>query len=684
MDEKYVWSITHQISAALQYCHFFGWFNGEGAQTIHEENQTVILHRDIKPGNRKLTSIPWFLILLFSSRSRTACDAVKLADFGLSIVIHGKTEPASYVGTRVYTAPEISSELETIRWTRECDISSFGLTIYELCTLDRPFAYRRVSPKETVPHLGPHYSKALNDLLHACVLFQPDMRPDAVYIHDHSALQISMRDPFDRIQKALREVIEKNSDFQENIRQGCYGTGLQALAQHGDLFEYLVESERIRYISTELSGRERFYEESTTYPRPFDMNIFGIDKSHAQPDASTSHRLSALKELVLNLEENIKACETVYSFALFKYNSATSTMMGTSLASTNSDCATPSLLDQIQTQKDNLLELQEQAMALLAKTLQTYVGMIKQVATWTRESYSDPDVDEVESIGHNSISGRLTEGILFILGRFFDILEYGLLIRIQRTDTMQGRPVDDATLKSTRPPARGDHKMAFWMNHTTTWMNLLLKGEDYEPPSYLYSDDNFETEFYSWFDFEPIFNIAAERILYDQAIEISRNAAIQELPGQLEDLPDTLNSYRVSVKMLESISFDSEDDGVMDKEVRSRIKYRIDRVTAKINSAKHQSGLQQRSQEFRKGIEVCDDINLSPLLDKISRWRTNPRFDGHESLGEDGEQQLRKSAQALESWRRVLSKTIPVPILRRRLARARWRTLSLALLSCVR
>ena len=45
------------------------------------------------------------MAVLFLSSSSLALDSVKLADFGLSLAVHGNFEPASYVGTRIYTAP---------------------------------------------------------------------------------------------------------------------------------------------------------------------------------------------------------------------------------------------------------------------------------------------------------------------------------------------------------------------------------------------------------------------------------------------------------------------------------------------------------------------------------------------------------------------------------------------------
>jgi serine/threonine protein kinase len=87
VDENYIWSIINQVAAALKYCHFGLQKDSSAGDTSQAESPTwtVILHRDIKPGNSEplpdiLAYKKLICIVLFSSQSRTARDCVKIAD----------------------------------------------------------------------------------------------------------------------------------------------------------------------------------------------------------------------------------------------------------------------------------------------------------------------------------------------------------------------------------------------------------------------------------------------------------------------------------------------------------------------------------------------------------------------------------------------------------------------------
>lgn len=82
-----------------------------GLDYAHERN---IVHRDIKPSN----------LLLFED------DTLRLADFGLSIIVHHTLVTASSSGTLYYMAPEQAHG----RPGATSDVFSLGLVIYEMLT----------------------------------------------------------------------------------------------------------------------------------------------------------------------------------------------------------------------------------------------------------------------------------------------------------------------------------------------------------------------------------------------------------------------------------------------------------------------------------------------------------------------------------------------------------------------
>eukprot|EP00550_Attheya_septentrionalis_P006586 CAMPEP_0198289210 /NCGR_PEP_ID=MMETSP1449-20131203/7481_1 /TAXON_ID=420275 /ORGANISM="Attheya septentrionalis, Strain CCMP2084" /LENGTH=506 /DNA_ID=CAMNT_0043987507 /DNA_START=202 /DNA_END=1722 /DNA_ORIENTATION=- len=86
-----------------------------------------ITHRDLKPDNIGFD----------------ACDTVKLFDFGLAKELREseKLEDGNYkltgmTGSRRYMAPEVAKRLS---YNQSADVYSFGILLYEICSLERPF-----------------------------------------------------------------------------------------------------------------------------------------------------------------------------------------------------------------------------------------------------------------------------------------------------------------------------------------------------------------------------------------------------------------------------------------------------------------------------------------------------------------------------------------------------------------
>jgi serine/threonine protein kinase len=96
MDEGSVQVIAYQLLLALEYLHF-----------------NNVIHRDIKPAN----------ILMVSD------DRVKLADFGLSLLVSGSQPAVTKCGTEVFMAPEMFRR-DGKSYSSKVDIWSLGVTIH--------------------------------------------------------------------------------------------------------------------------------------------------------------------------------------------------------------------------------------------------------------------------------------------------------------------------------------------------------------------------------------------------------------------------------------------------------------------------------------------------------------------------------------------------------------------------
>jgi serine/threonine protein kinase/Tol biopolymer transport system component len=154
----------------------------EAVAAAHEHN---VVHRDLKPGNIKITPE----------------GRIKVLDFGLAKALGGEavdqqstvTDPGRVIGTPAYMSPEQARGLET---DKRCDIWSFGCVLYEMLTGKIPFKGKTVSDtlagildREPDWHALPQATPAnIRILLRRCLEKDPHRR-----LHDiaDAALEIS-------------------------------------------------------------------------------------------------------------------------------------------------------------------------------------------------------------------------------------------------------------------------------------------------------------------------------------------------------------------------------------------------------------------------------------------------------------------------------------------------------------
>ena len=136
-----------------------------------------IIHRDIKPSN---------IFLMVD-------DTILLGDFGISRKVQLSSKIKTFIGTPIYTPPEIISKKEH---SYSSDIWSLGVTFLQLISLKYPFKgdnneiiYENIMKRKFNDNIlnkektgfnndiCKHYSKKLLDLINSMISLNPDERP---------------------------------------------------------------------------------------------------------------------------------------------------------------------------------------------------------------------------------------------------------------------------------------------------------------------------------------------------------------------------------------------------------------------------------------------------------------------------------------------------------------------------
>src|SRR5262245_54551101 len=109
----------------------------EGLEAAHEKG---VIHRDLKPGNIKLTSDGRVKVLDFGLAK--TFDASPLSDSSFATVTAEMTQAGKILGTTTYMSPE---QARGDNVDKRTDVWAFGCVLYEMLTAHKPFGGQSVS-----------------------------------------------------------------------------------------------------------------------------------------------------------------------------------------------------------------------------------------------------------------------------------------------------------------------------------------------------------------------------------------------------------------------------------------------------------------------------------------------------------------------------------------------------------
>jgi NIMA (never in mitosis gene a)-related kinase len=167
----------------------------EGLRVLHSHG---VVHRDLKSAN----------ILL------SAPDLIKIADLGISTVLHSKQLARTQIGTPLYLAPEI---WKNKRYDQKCDMWSLGILLYEMMTFSFPFTgktQRELSRRICSGYfrMPQGYSEDLCGILRRLLQINPAFRPS---VNDLLSLEC-IRSRMELIESCMKEGV-KAEDESESL-----------------------------------------------------------------------------------------------------------------------------------------------------------------------------------------------------------------------------------------------------------------------------------------------------------------------------------------------------------------------------------------------------------------------------------------------------------------------------------
>jgi len=142
----------------------------QAATAIAAVHKAGFVHRDICPRN--------FIL--------RPDGTLVLIDFGLTVPDKPVfLQPGNRIGTPNYMAPEVVRRRQA---DRRLDVFSFGVTAYEICTLDLPWprgtsgkaALAHDTPPADIRQRWPEIPRPFGDAIMACIAAEPAQRPETL------------------------------------------------------------------------------------------------------------------------------------------------------------------------------------------------------------------------------------------------------------------------------------------------------------------------------------------------------------------------------------------------------------------------------------------------------------------------------------------------------------------------
>lgn len=262
----------------------------------------------------------------------------------------------------------------------------------------------------------------------------------------------------------------------------------------------------------------QLYGNFPAYPTPpAPVNLIGDGKPSAPYDEDA--RVASL------IEEYATRSDVVFGFAEVKYKQLVplTPSMEHGIGGAPADRESSDGEDILTA--DAIVSLSEEALVLYVKALSLLQKSTDVASLWwsrkTRSESSSSHPSSRDSSNAQALGGRITSAVQWVRGRFNEVLEKAMMVRMKLIEARKNLPEDHPSHPSNLPTG------AESTNDSTVDGVVITPG------------------------------ISAEKLMYDRAVEMSRKAAIDEISN--EDLAGCEISYVTAICMLEAVLETHED-----------------------------------------------------------------------------------------------------------------------------
>ena len=174
-QEEDIWRFLIQLLSGLKELHSCG-----------------VVHRDLKSANILLSAPDW----------------IKIADLGVSTVLHTRQLARTQIGTPLYLAPEVWKRRP---YDQHCDMWSLGVLLYEMMTFTFPFLGRTTEELSRRVCLGRFsaprgYSPDLISIVRKLLQVNPMLRPTVTELLNTQCIKSRMSLVNDYLNPAVEKV----------------------------------------------------------------------------------------------------------------------------------------------------------------------------------------------------------------------------------------------------------------------------------------------------------------------------------------------------------------------------------------------------------------------------------------------------------------------------------------------